>query len=125
VTVLGPLSQADFASRLTAADCLVLPSRNESFGMVVPEALAAGLPVLVSDRAGAAALVQEGRNGWIVPAGDAGALAGRMLRAAGSREELGRMREDCRRSAAACGWSAYGERLSSLLRALLGGQASP
>ncbi|HEV7503813.1 MAG TPA: glycosyltransferase family 4 protein [Thermoanaerobaculia bacterium] len=125
VTVLGPLSQADLARRLRAADCLVLPSRNESFGMVVPEALAAGLPVLVSDRAGAAALIQEGRNGWVVPAGDAGALARRMLHAAGSREELCRMREACRRSAAACDWSAYGERLSFLLRSLLEGQPPP
>jgi len=122
VTVLGPLSQADLARHLRAADCLVLPSRNESFGMVVPEALAAGLPVLVSDRAGAAALIQDGQNGWVVPAGDAGALTRRMLHAAGSREELRRMREACRRSAAACGWPAYGDRLSSLLRTLLGDQ---
>jgi glycosyltransferase involved in cell wall biosynthesis len=125
VTILGPLSQVDLARRLRAADCLVLPSRNESFGMVVPEALAAGLPVLVSDRAGAAALVQEGQNGWVVPAGDAGALTRRMLHAAGSREELRGMREACRRSAAASGWPSYGERLSSLLRALLGGQPPP
>jgi len=122
VTVLGTLSQADLAARLRAADCLVLPSRNESFGMVVPEALAAGLPVLVSDRAGAAALIQDDQNGWVVPAGDAGALTRRMLHAAGSREELRRMREACRRSAAACGWPAYGDRLSSLLRTLLGDQ---
>ena len=118
VTVLGPLSQAELAARLRTADCLVLPSRNESFGMVVPEALAAGLPVLVSDRAGAAALIEEGRNGWVVPAGDAEALAGRMLQAAGDREALRRMREACRRSAAACGWPAYGERLTALLRTL-------
>jgi glycosyltransferase involved in cell wall biosynthesis len=122
VTVLGPLSQGDLARRLRASGCLVLPSRNESFGMVVPEALAAGVPVLVSDRAGAAALIQDGQNGWVVPAGDKGALAGQMLHAAANREELRRMREACRRSAAACGWSAYGKRLTSLLRALPGGQ---
>src|SRR6185295_15467909 len=77
VTVLGPLSQAELAARFRTADCLVLPSRNESFGMVVPEALAAGLPVLVSDRVGARDLVVEGRTGWIVPV-DVSALADRM-----------------------------------------------
>ena len=123
VAVLGPLPQAELAARLSEADCLVLPSRNESFGMVVPEALAAGLPVLVSDQAGAAALVQEGQNGWVVPAGDIGALTRRMLQMAGSRDELGRMRAACRQSAAACGWPAYGERLTALLRALLGDPA--
>jgi glycosyltransferase involved in cell wall biosynthesis len=125
VTVLGPLPQAEVAARFAAADCLVLPSRNESFGMVVPEALAAGLPVLVSDRAGAAELVQEGKNGWVVPAGDAGALAERMLDAARSRDDLRRMRTACRRSAAACDWSVYRERLPALLRELLGGQSLP
>jgi glycosyltransferase involved in cell wall biosynthesis len=123
VTVLGPLAQAELAARFRAADCLVLPSRNESFGMVVPEALAAGLPVLVSDRVGAAELVLEGRNGWVVPAGDAEALAGRMLHSARSREELRRMGPACRRAAAGRDWSVYRERLPALLRGLLDGQA--
>ena len=116
VTVLGSLPQAEVAARFAAADCLVLPSRNESFGMVVPEALAAGLPVLVSDRVGAAELVQEGKNGWVVPAGDAGALAERMLDAVRNRDDLRRMRTACRQSAAACNWSVYRERLPALLR---------
>ncbi|HSS47967.1 MAG TPA: glycosyltransferase family 4 protein [Thermoanaerobaculia bacterium] len=116
VTVLGALSQAELAARFAEADCLVLPSRNESFGMVVPEALAAGLPVLVSDRVGAAELVLEGQNGWVVPAGDTAALAGRMLDAARRRDELRRMRPACRRSAEACDWSVYRERLPALLR---------
>jgi glycosyltransferase involved in cell wall biosynthesis len=119
VSVLGPLPQAELAARFRAADWLVLPSRNESFGMVVPEALAAGLPVVVSDRVGASELVEEGRNGWTVPAGDAGALAERLLRCVRSREELRRMRTACRESAAAADWSVYRERLPALLRTIV------
>ena len=119
VTVLGTLSQQELAARFAAADCLVLPSRNESFGMVVPEALAAGLPVLVSDRVGASDLVTEGRNGWVVPAGDAGALAGRMLAASRNREDLRRMRPACRQAAEAADWPAYHRRFAELLRSLL------
>ena len=77
-----------------AADCLVLPSRNESFGMVVPEALAAGVPVLVSERVGAKDLVTDrvtgDRTGWIVPVEDVEALAGRMAWCARHPEELRR-----------------------------------
>ena len=124
-TVLGSLSQLKLAGRLRTADCLVLSSRNESFGMVVPEALASGVPALVSDRSGAADLIAEGRNGWVVPAGDAGALAARMLQCARGREELRRMRPACLESAAAADWSLYRRRLPALLRALLAGVTRP
>jgi glycosyltransferase involved in cell wall biosynthesis len=118
VTPLGSLPQAEVARRFRAADCLVLPSRNESFGMVVPEALAAGLPAVVSDRVGAAELIDEGKTGWVLPAGDAGALAERMLRCAQSRGALRRMRPACLASAAAVDWSVYRGRLPGLLRDL-------
>lgn len=48
------------------AGCFVLPSTREPWGLVVNEAMAAGLPVLVSDRCGCAPdLVHEGVNGWV------------------------------------------------------------
>jgi glycosyltransferase involved in cell wall biosynthesis len=118
ISVLGPLPQSALAERLRGADCLVLPSRNESFGMVVPEALAAGLPVVVSDRVGAAELIEDGQNGWVVPAGDAGALAARMLSCADDPAALRRMRSACLETAAAADWSAYHQRLSCLLERL-------
>jgi glycosyltransferase involved in cell wall biosynthesis len=64
-------------------------------------------------------LVEEGRNGWVVPAGDIGALAERMLRCARGREELRRMRPACLESAAAADWSVYRARLPGLLRSLV------
>jgi glycosyltransferase involved in cell wall biosynthesis len=119
ISVAGPLSQPELARELREADCLVLPSRNDSFGMVVPEALASGLPVLVSDMVGAKELVAEGRNGWIVPAGDSGALAERMLWCVRHPQEVHAMREPCRSSAAAAAWPAYYDRLAALLRAIV------
>ncbi len=124
VEVSGPVSQPELADELRAADCLVLPSRNDSFGMVVPEALACGLPVLVSDMVGAKELVDPGRNGWIVPAGDAGALAERMAWCVHHREAVGAMREECRKSARAATWPAYHRRLAELLRAIVPAQAA-
>jgi glycosyltransferase involved in cell wall biosynthesis len=49
-----------------AADAFVLPSLWEPFGIVVGEALASGLPVICSSFAGAADLIQEGKNGYIL-----------------------------------------------------------
>ena len=54
---------------------LCMPSRHDGWGLVVPEALAAGLPVISTDRTGAAIeFINNGTNGWIVPAGDGGAF---------------------------------------------------
>jgi glycosyltransferase involved in cell wall biosynthesis len=119
VSVSGPVDQPGLAAELRRADCLVLPSRNDSYGMVVPEALACGLPVLVSDMVGAKELVDRGRNGWIVPAGEIAALADQMTWCARHPEALRGMREACRRSAEAATWPAYHRRLAELLRAIV------
>lgn len=116
IEAVGPTDQCGLAAEFRRADCLVLPSRNDSYAMVVTEALASGLPVIVSEMVGAKDLVREGRNGWIVPAGDAAPLAERMLACAQDREGVRGMREECRRSAEAATWEAYHERLAELMR---------
>lgn len=56
------------------ADVFVLPSRHDGWGVVVNQAVAAGLPVICSDAVGAADLVADGVNGCIVSAGDGESL---------------------------------------------------
>ncbi|MCS7064582.1 MAG: glycosyltransferase family 4 protein [Methylacidiphilales bacterium] len=57
------------------ADILCVPSRYDGWGLVVPEGLASGLPVIATDKMGAALdLIQDGRNGWVIPGGDLEAL---------------------------------------------------
>lgn len=66
------LVQPDDAPRIYAvADIFALPSREEPWGVVVLEAMACGLPVVVSDKVGARDLVDEGDTGFVLPAGDA------------------------------------------------------
>ena len=76
----GHVEQADLPAHFHAADVFVLPSRHDGWGVVVNEACAAGLPVIVTAAAGASRdLVADGRNGFIVPRDDVAALRGRML----------------------------------------------
>jgi glycosyltransferase involved in cell wall biosynthesis len=76
-----------------SADVLCVPSRYDGWGLVVPEGLASGLPVIATDRMGAALeFVETGRNGWLIPAGDQAALVKAMREAAGlSSSELEQM----------------------------------
>jgi len=119
IDLLGPLPQSELAAELRRADLLVLASRNDSYGMVVAEALASGLPVLVTEMVGAKDLVTEGRTGWIVPVGDVAALAGRMDWCARHPDGVRAMRADCRRAAESATWPAYHQRFVDLLEEIL------
>ena len=80
VTISGFVNQRELPEWYAAADTLVLPSDSrETWGLVVNEAMAAGLPVVVSDAAGCSAdLVRDGQNGFTYPCGDVRALADRL-----------------------------------------------
>ncbi|MBC7633675.1 glycosyltransferase family 4 protein [Aeromicrobium sp.] len=71
VTMHGFLPPVAVAALMREASGYLLPSHIEPYGVAVHEAAASGLPILCSDFAGVApGLVQDGANGWIVPAGD-------------------------------------------------------
>ena len=75
VKLLGHQGRDDLADHYAGADIFVLPSVSDPWGLVLNEAMAAGLPVVASSAAGAVAeLVEHGRNGFVVEPWDAGAL---------------------------------------------------
>ncbi|MDM5315475.1 glycosyltransferase family 1 protein [Fictibacillus sp. b24] len=71
VTCAGYLSGEDLAGVYAAADLFVFPSSTETFGNVVLEAAASGLPAIVSNRGGVKEIVQDGLTGRICEAGNA------------------------------------------------------
>lgn len=84
VRLAGPHTGDRLAADYAAADLLVLPTRGETYGMVVTEALARGLPVLATDVDAVPDTLGHapggGRPGLLVPAGDPPALAGALRR---------------------------------------------
>jgi glycosyltransferase involved in cell wall biosynthesis len=82
ISVPGALAGSALDRKWEAADLLVLPSRTETYGLVVVEALARGIPAVVSAGTGAIEALQEGATkhstatpGTSVPAGDSASLA--------------------------------------------------
>jgi glycosyltransferase involved in cell wall biosynthesis len=118
----GVLTGADLAREYRDADLLVLPSRTEAYGMVVTEALAAGVPVAAAAAGGVAEALGRtpaGVPGLLVPPEDPGALAAaleRWLTDAGLRDRL--RRAALRRREALPGWDATCRRLRSVLAAV-------
>ena len=100
-----------------AADCLILPSRYDPFPNTAIEALAMGLPIIVSSRTGAAEVVTPGENGWICEPDDVAGLAGLMRTA---HEAIGARDPSAAARAAAerCGIDEMAQKLAALYAAL-------
>jgi glycosyltransferase involved in cell wall biosynthesis len=81
VDFLGYVMPSAMPAVLGRCDTLVLPSQEEVYGLIVTEALAAGLHVVVSDQAGVAQVIREMHGAWVVPP-QLGPLAKGMLASA-------------------------------------------
>lgn len=69
VNYIGAVSQKDLYNYFASSDCLLLPSRFDAFGMVVAEAMAVGVPAIVSETTGARAMIEKfPGSGWVVKA---------------------------------------------------------
>lgn len=82
VTLLGWQDEAGVRAAINAAHVLVTPSFAEGLPVVIMEAMACARPVIATYIAGIPELIRPGQEGWLVPAGDADALADTMLLAA-------------------------------------------
>jgi glycosyltransferase involved in cell wall biosynthesis len=95
VHFLGRLSQTELAQRLASARALALPSTSEGLPRVLIEAMLCGTPVIATRVGGIPDIVEEGVNGYLVPANDVDALAER-LRAVLNDPEIDAMGERAR-----------------------------
>lgn len=124
VRFTGPLTGAALEAAYTGCDLLVLPSRTESYGMVVTEALARGLPVVATSVGGlpqALGRVSGGEPpGLLVPPGVPAALAEALSAWLGDVELRGRLRQAAaQRRDTLFGWSTTAERMSRVLAELV------
>jgi glycosyltransferase involved in cell wall biosynthesis len=114
VRFAGPRTGAALDSAYAAADLLVLASHGETYGMVVTEALARGVPVLATDVGGVPEAL--GHGGLLVPPGDPhafGAALRRWLEDAGLRDALRRAARE--RREALRGWDETASEVAAVL----------
>jgi phosphatidylinositol alpha 1,6-mannosyltransferase len=113
---VGELHGSELAATYASADIFCFTSTADTFGQVLLEAAASGLPTVAAAAGGAPELVRNGATGILVPPADAGALARAIARLAadtGSRVELG---AGARESALGWTWErSFGQLLDAYL----------
>jgi glycosyltransferase involved in cell wall biosynthesis len=100
VRFTGEVPRAEVGRWMAAADSLALCSGYEGLSHVLLEAMAAGLPVVVSDVGGNRALVEDGYDGLVVPFGDVAATASALATALSDGEVARTIRQNARQGAA-------------------------
>jgi glycosyltransferase involved in cell wall biosynthesis len=120
--ITGPRTGTALQREYRSADLLVVPSRTETFGMVVTEALAAGVPVLATRVGGvpeAVGRTEHGVPGLLVPPQDAAAVAAALTSWLTDADLRRRLRRAARRRRETLpGWPATSARIGSVLTAV-------
>ena len=113
----GWYDQSELPELLAAADLLVLPSARESFGQVIVEAMACGVPTVAAASLGPAKIIKDGETGWLFDVDDRAAFADALVAAVGDPAE--RARRAAAGEVAALArftWPAVSGRLDGILR---------
>jgi phosphatidylinositol alpha-1,6-mannosyltransferase len=123
VTFAGYVPREEIAARYAAAHAFVLPSYNEGMSVATLEAMAAGLPTVVTRTGGTAELVEDGVTGFVFAWADVDALAAHLRRLAADRDLARRMGAAARLRARGFTWDAAAERYLAMFDELAPGVA--
>lgn len=119
---MGYLKGEALAQAYASADIFVFPSALETFGLVVVEAMAAGLPVVASRVGGVRDVVQEGKTGYSFDVGDTVAMVDGVRKIASSRAHLKQMGRDARAFAETQSWPAMMDEVVDVYERLIAGE---
>lgn len=122
---VGYLQGLELAAAFASADAFLFPSRTETLGLVLLEAMAAGCPVVAAASGGITDIVTNGVNGYLFePANPQGLLvATQRLLAAEATGEREQLRQNARQEAERWGWSAATQQLRGFYEAVAYGES--
>jgi glycosyltransferase involved in cell wall biosynthesis len=115
-----PRPHRDVLRLMRTCDVLVLPSIVEGRALVQQEAMACGLPLIVTKNAGGDDLIAEGETGFLVPIHAPEAIAEKINWCATNRASISGMAIAAQRRASELTWHGYGEKVLAAIRSLTG-----
>ena len=101
--------------KMKKADVFVFPSLFEGFGLVLLEAMAAGLPVITTQNTGGPDVIEEGKEGFIVPAGSVKALRSKIRWMIENRERVVEMGRQAHARAEELTWGVYSQNYKKIV----------
>jgi glycosyltransferase involved in cell wall biosynthesis len=110
VKFLGRIPREETYKYYQRVNLFVLPSANEGISNAMLEALASGLPVIVTDVGGTKELIEDGKNGYIVPLRDAEAIAAAIQKMIDNPEARALMSRENRQKAESMSWKNVAEK---------------
>lgn len=121
----GHLEGDALAAAVASADVMLTPSTTETFGQVVLESMASGLPVVSADAPSARALIRDGETGIICPPRAIEAYAAAIGALASDEARRVAMGEAARAASAAYSWDAASQSVADVYRTVVGGDLDP
>ncbi|NJK30037.1 MAG: glycosyltransferase, partial [Acaryochloris sp. SU_5_25] len=121
----GYMSGQTLASAFASADCFMFPSRTETLGLVLLEAMAAGCPVVAARSGGITDIVEDGANGYLFDPKDDQDFIQATQRLLDHPEEREAIRHSARLEAERWGWAAATQQLQGYYQSVLGQQPTP
>jgi len=115
---LGRLDQSEVVREMHKAHVLVLPSVFEGFGLVIPEAMATGMPVIASTHSIGPEIIREGQDGFVLAPDDVDGLATKLDWLASHREDACQMGRDAAKRAQGVSWEVHAKRLGRILQCI-------
>ena len=112
---IGKVSQPELYQIFSNSDCLLLPSKFDSFGMVVAEVMACGTPAIVSTMTGSKSIIEQfPGSGWIIEP-DEKEIYNAMRFCIENRSEVFNARESAKNASKMFTWSSYRNRITNVI----------
>jgi glycosyltransferase involved in cell wall biosynthesis len=122
---VGYLRGKELASAYASADVFIFPSRTETLGLVLLEAMAAGTPVVAARSGGIPDIVTDGVNGYLFDPTDEGGAIRATQRLFAHPEERETLRENARKEALRWGWGAATQQLARYYQSIVKTRSLP
>ena len=118
VKFLGKINHRNLPAIFSSANVFIFPSYFEGFGLVILEALSAGLPVITTEATAGPDIIRHGKDGFIFPSGNLDSLVSYMNFFINNEPRLYEMSYNAREKALKYTWEEYGKRWSKIIAEL-------